>query len=54
MCACAGIDMVPGGIILNILISQWHSLRSLESGAVLLEAKDEKYSPMEKEDILEV
>lgn len=48
------IDMLPGGVIVNVPIGQWHSLKSLESGTVLLEAKDGKYSPMEKEDILEV
>ena len=46
--------MLPGGVIVNVPIGQWHSLKSLESGTVLLEAKDGKYSPMEKEDILEV
>ena len=32
------IDMVPAGVVLNIEAGQWHSLRCLESGAVLLEA----------------
>ena len=48
------IDMLPGGTILNVPIGHWHTVKSLESGSVLLEAKDGKYSPMEKEDILEV
>ena len=34
------IDMVPGGVVLNVPLGQWHSLKSLESGTVLLEAKD--------------
>lgn len=48
------IDMLPGGVIVNVPIGQWHSLKSLESGTVLLEAKDGKYSPMEKEEVLDV
>ena len=46
------IDMLPGGTILNIPIGQWHSLKSLESGTVLLEAKDGKWEAMKEEDIL--
>lgn len=34
------IDMVPGGTVLNIEKGQWHSLKCLESGTVLFEAKD--------------
>lgn len=30
------IDMVPGGVVLNIEKGQWHSLKCLESGTVLL------------------
>lgn len=48
------IDMLPGGIILNIPVGQWHSLKCLESGTVLLEAKDGAWKPLEKEDILEI
>lgn len=47
------IDMVPGGVVLNIEKGQWHSLKCLESGTVLLEAKDGPYAPLEPEDILE-
>ena len=32
--------MVPGGVVLNIEAGQWHSLKCLESGTVLLEAMD--------------
>ena len=46
------IDMIPGGTVLNIPVGQWHSLRPLESGTVLLEAKDGAYEPMGPEDIL--
>ena len=45
------IDMVPGGIVLNIGKGQWHSLRCLESGTILLEAKDGAYAPLAKEEI---
>ena len=47
------IDMTPGGNVLNIPIGQWHSLKSLESGTVLLEAKDGAYEPFGPDDILE-
>lgn len=47
------IDMVPGGVVLNIPAGQWHSLKSLESGTVLLEVKDGAYEPLKDEDILQ-
>ena len=46
------VDMVPGGVVLNIEKGQWHSLKCLESGTVLFEAKDGKYEPLGPEDIL--
>lgn len=46
------IDMVPGGTLINIPAGQWHSLKSLESGTVLLECKDGPWEPLEEEDIL--
>lgn len=46
------IDMVPGGAVLNIEAGQWHSLKCLESGTVLLEAKDGPYRPLEEDEIL--
>lgn len=45
------IDMVPGGVVLNIEKGQWHSLNCLESGTVLLEAKDGPYHPLEEDEI---
>ena len=48
------IDMYPGGPILNIEKGQWHSLKCLESGTVLFEAKDGPYQPLSPEDIMEV
>jgi len=46
------IDMVPGGMLINIPAGQWHNLKSLESGTVLLECKDGPWAPLEEEDIL--
>ena len=46
------IDMLPGGNIVNVPAGQWHSLKSLESGTVLFEAKDGEYQPLEEEDIM--
>ena len=40
------VDMVPGGVVLNVPIGVWHSLKSLESGTVLLECKDGKWEPL--------
>ena len=48
------IDMVPGGTVINIPIGQWHNLKSLESGTVLMEVKDGPYVPLEEDDILRV
>lgn len=46
------IDMVPGGVVLSIEKGQWHSLKCLESGTILFEAKDGPYEPLGEEDIL--
>ena len=46
------IDMVPGGNVINIPVGQWHSLRSLESGTVLFEAKNGKYAPLAEDEVL--
>ena len=45
------VDMVPGGVVLNIEKGQWHSLRCLESGTILLEAKNGKYAPLAQDEI---
>lgn len=47
------VDMYPGGPILNIEKGQWHSLKCLESGTILLEAKDGPYAPLEHDEIFE-
>ena len=46
------IDMVPGGVVLNIEKRQWHSLKCLESGTILLEAKDGGYRPLEEDEVI--
>ena len=48
------IDMVPGGNVVNVPKNQWHSLKCLESGTVLLECKNGKYKELTAKDILEV
>ena len=48
------IDMVPGGTVLNIGVGQWHSLRCLESGTILLEAKDGMYQPLTEDDVMNI
>lgn len=45
------IDMVPGGVVLNIEKGQWHSMKCLESGTVLFEAKDGAYHPLEEDEV---
>ena len=45
------VDMVPGGVVLNIEKGQWHSLKCLESGTVLFEAKDGPYEPLEEDEV---
>ena len=44
------VDMRPGGTVLNIEKGQWHSLRCLESGTILVEAKDGAYRPLDEDE----
>lgn len=48
------VELIPGGpvVALNIPAGQWHTVRSLESGSVLLEMKDGKYEALGGEDVL--
>lgn len=46
------VDMVPGGVVVNIEKDRWHSLRCLESGTVLFEAKDGPYHPLEEDETM--
>ena len=50
----ATYDLAAGGPIcaLNIPAGQWHTLRALESGTVILEMKDGPYEPIQECDIL--
>lgn len=41
-------------VALSIPIGQWHTVRVLESGTVIMEVKDGAYEPIGEEDILEV
>ena len=43
---------VPVACALNIPAGQWHTLRALESGTVILEMKDGAYEPISPADIL--
>ena len=48
------VELAPGSdvVALNIPIGQWHTVRALEPGTVILEVKDGPYEPTEPEDIL--
>ena len=48
------IELSPDGpvVALNIPIGQWHTVRVLESGTVILECKDGPYEPLGDEDVL--
>lgn len=50
------IELSPNGpvVALNIPAGQWHTLRSLESGSVILEMKDGAYEPTTEADILKM
>ena len=53
MCT-ATYDLAAGGPIcaLNIPAGQWHTLRALDPGTVILEMKDGPYEPIQECDIL--
>lgn len=48
------IELSPNGqvVALNVPIGQWHTVKALESGSVILECKDGAYEPLGDEDIL--
>ena len=48
------IELSPNGpvVALNIPAGQWHTVRALESGTVLLELKDGKYEPIQECDVM--
>ena len=47
------VELAPGGsvVALNIPVGQWHTVRALESGTVILECKDGAYEPAGPEDV---
>ena len=47
------IELSPNGpvVALNIPIGQWHTVRALESGTVILECKDGAYVPLEEKEV---
>ena len=50
----ATYDLTAGGPVcaLNISAGQWHTLRALDPGTVILEMKDGPYEPIQECDIL--
>ncbi len=48
------IELRPDGpvVVVNIPAGQWHTVKALESGTVILECKDGPYEPLGEEDIL--
>lgn len=49
------IEVSPNGpvVALNVPAGQWHTVRALESGSVILEMKDGAYEPQSPADILQ-
>ena len=49
------IELSPNGpvVALNIPSGQWHTVKAIESGTVILECKEGAYQPLGPEDILE-
>lgn len=55
MCS-ESIELSPNGpvVALNIPAGQWHTVRALESGTVILEVKNGAYEPISDADILQL
>ena len=49
------IELSPDGpvVALNIPAGQWHTVRALESGTIILEIKNGAYEPLSEVDILD-
>jgi len=49
------IELSPNGqvVALNVPCGQWHTVKAIESGSVILECKDGPYEPQSPVDILE-
>ena len=50
------IELSPNGdtVAVNIPAGQWHTVRALESGTVIMEVKDGPYEPIQDVDILKI
>ena len=50
------IELSPNGpvVALNVPQGQWHTVKALESGSVIMEVKDGPYEPQRPEDVLMV
>ena len=50
------IELSPNGpiVAVNIPAGQWHTVRALESGTVIMEVKDGPYEPIQDVDILKM
>ena len=48
------IELSPAGpvVAVNIPIGKWHSIHAIETGSILMEAKDGVYEPLGEEDII--
>lgn len=48
------IELTPNGqvVALNVPAGQWHTVKALESGSVILECKEGAYEPLSDTDIL--
>lgn len=48
------IELSPNGpiVALNVPLGQWHTVKALESGSVIMEFKDGAYEPIGDEDVL--
>ena len=50
------IELSPNGqvVALNIPAGQWHTVRALESGSVIMEMKEGPYEPLQDCDVLKM
>ena len=50
------IELSPNGqvVALNVPAGQWHTVKALESGSVILECKEGAYEPLQDCDVLQV
>ena len=50
------VDLIPGGeaVAINVPKARWHTIRSMQSGTVIMECKDGKYEPMNPSDVIDL